>query len=469
MAIGNFLQSAIELTAVPKRKAAANVDPIRDVAPNSPTTAVLEVHTSNEIAIDVGPSQGGTLTVAEDSELPMTKYQLRRSRLQLGALCWGMFLLGWTDGTTGPLLPKIKSVFDVGFTLVSLIFVFACFGYITGALMNVVLSERLAFGKITAAVLQVVSPNFAVFVLAFVLNGFGSALQDSQANGFVASLKDGGELKMGVLHASYVESLYVYLGFGALVAPLVATQFSHLERWSFHYLISLGLALSNFAGLAMVFRFRTHDECLVEIGQAPGEKSASEHSTFRQILGLRFVHLLAIFILIYVGIEVTIGGWIVTFVIDVRGGGPSSGYISSGFFGGLTVGRIALLWVNRKLGGRRAIALYGLLAIVFELILWLVPSQISTIISVTIIGILLGPIFPLAMNHAGRVLPKWLLTSSIGWIAGFGQAGSALLPFMTGAISSKWGIQSLQPLLVIMMVIMIGVWAIVPSQVRRVD
>jgi len=32
--------------------------------------------------------------------------------------------------------------------------------------------------------------------------------------------------------------------------------------------------------------------------------------------------------------KVTIGGWIVTFIIDVRGGGPSSGYISAGFFGG---------------------------------------------------------------------------------------------------------------------------------------
>lgn len=27
-------------------------------------------------------------------------------------------------------------------------------------------------------------------------------------------------------------------------------------------------------------------------------------------------------------------GWIVTYVINLRGGGPSSGYISSGFFGG---------------------------------------------------------------------------------------------------------------------------------------
>ena len=72
---------------------------------------------------------------------------------------------------------------------------------------------------------------------------------------------------------------------------------------------------------------------------------------------LRAFHLMALFILVYVGTEVTLGGehmrflssfgeqlltprppffsgWIVTYVIDLRGGGPSSGYISSGFFGG---------------------------------------------------------------------------------------------------------------------------------------
>lgn len=60
-------------------------------------------------------------------------------------------------------------------------------------------------------------------------------------------------------------------------------------------------------------------------------------------------------------------GWIVTYIIDVRGGGPTSGYISTGFFGGmqhfsliyfdlsldsagLMAGRLALLWVNEKVG-----------------------------------------------------------------------------------------------------------------------
>ena len=60
-------------------------------------------------------------------------------------------------------------------------------------------------------------------------------------------------------------------------------------------------------------------ECLAQIGQEPGEKGTSEHSQFRQIMSLKTVHLLAVFILVYVGVEVTVGGWIVTFIQTVRG------------------------------------------------------------------------------------------------------------------------------------------------------
>lgn len=73
------------------------------------------------------------------------------------------------------------------------------------------------------------------------------------------------------------------------------------------------------------------------------------------------------------------------------------------------------------------------------------------------------------MNHAARILPHWLLTGqyllpisfcgprpfnrrilresgSIGWIAGLGQAGSAAIPFMTGALAASSGIWTLHPL-----------------------
>ena len=81
-----------------------------------------------------------------------------------------------------------------------------------------------------------------------------------------------------------------------------------------------------------------------------------------------------------------------------------------------------------------------------ELLIWFTPSLIGDAISISIIGLLLGPMYPITMNHSGKVLPPWILTGAIGWLAGVGQAGSALLPFMTGAVAEKWGITSLQPL-----------------------
>jgi len=133
------------------------------------------------------------------------------------------------------------------------------------------------------------------------------------------------------------------------------------------------------------------------------------------------------------------------------------------------IGRVALLWVNSKVGEQRALFIYAILAMGLELIVWLVPSLIGDAVAVSIVGVFLGPIYPIIMNEASRILPRWLLTSSIGWIAGFGQAGSAVLPFMTGALASRVGIKSLQPLLVGMMSFMIGLWWLVPWSPRRMD
>lgn len=60
----------------------------------------------------------------------------------------------------------------------------------------------------------------------------------------------------------------------------------------------------------------------------------------------------------------------------------------------------------------------------------------------------MGPMYPLVMSHTTKVLPQWLVTGSVGWIAGLGQAGSAILPFITGVVASQYGIGSLQPLYV---------------------
>ncbi|KAK0454058.1 MFS general substrate transporter [Desarmillaria tabescens] len=370
--------------------------------------------------------------------------------------------VGWNDGTAGPLIPRMQAVYDVNYTVVSLIFVLACVGFLTGAFANILLTPKLGFGKVMvlgslfqviAYTLQAPALPFPVFVIAYMINGVGLAFQDAHSNGYVACYKNNPETKMGLLHAVY--------GAGALCSPLVATQFAHLSHWSFHYLVSLGLAVLNTIFLWAVFRLRTQDECLADIGESSGERGASQHSPLRQILSLRNVHLLASFILVYVGVEFTLGGWIVTYVIELRGGGETAGYISSGFFAGLTVGRLALLWVNKLVGERRV--LFSMLSS-RSVIVWRVPSLIGSGVAVSLVGVLLGPMYPIVMNHSTRILPPWLLSGCIGWIAGFGQAGTAVFSFITGAMANTVGISSLQPMLVAMMGLMMALWAIVPSE-----
>lgn len=47
---------------------------------------------------------------------------------------------------------------------------------------------------------------------------------------------------------------------------------------------------------------------MAEAGHAPGEVDNTRENKYRQIFGTKMVHLLSIWALIYVGVEVTLGG-----------------------------------------------------------------------------------------------------------------------------------------------------------------
>ncbi|KZT62940.1 MFS general substrate transporter [Calocera cornea HHB12733] len=394
-----------------------------------------------------------------------TKWQ---ERTAIAALWWCLFMAGWNDASTGPLLPRIQENYNVNFTVVSIIFICNFIGFTSAAVLNVRLTDWWGFGatitlgaaaQVVAYALDTPAPPYPLFCIAFIINGFGIGLQDAQANTFVASLPDA-DTKMGWLHAWY--------GMGALVAPLIATQFAQLQRWSFHYLVSLIISITNLIVLILVFRFKTQGDLLgitqhhIDDAQIPGNK-------YKRMFKLKILHLLAFFALVYVGLEVTIGGWIVTYIIDVRGGSAASGYVSSGFFGGLTLGRVLLLWVNKKIGPKYVVIMYCLLCIALEIVIWFVRSIIGDALSVSIVGLLLGPIYPIIMNVSSRILPRSLLAGCIGWIASFGQVGSAVFPFITGALSQHFGVQVLEPILVGMLALLILLWAMVPTRPKADD
>ena len=91
--------------------------------------------------------------------------------------------------------------------------------------------------------------------------------QGTSANVFVGSLKAHRSTKFSIMHACYGEALSSLRtlatftrripGLGAFASPLAATHFAAERRWSFHFLVSLGIAIPNMFSVAGVYRLRT--------------------------------------------------------------------------------------------------------------------------------------------------------------------------------------------------------------------
>lgn len=161
-----------------------------------------------------------------------------------------------------------------------------------------------------------------------------------------------------------------------------------------------------------------------------------ERSRTSEALRTKVTWLCAVFLLGYVGVEVSLGGWLVTFMLKVRHAEAFAAGLTVTFFWlGITIGRIVLGFVTGRIGEKLAIAIYLLLSMGLELLFWLVPSFISSAIFSSFLGFLLGPLFPAAVVVATKLLPRNLHVSAIGFAAAFGGGGAALLPFAVGAIA----------------------------------
>ncbi|ODN96385.1 hypothetical protein L198_04099 [Cryptococcus wingfieldii CBS 7118] len=415
----------------------------------------------------------------------------RLSRVMLAVLFLVMFLLVIPE--LGGMTPRkahyyrlwkniTMRVDAVDYLVISIIWILNFVGFMTSGLTNVFLTDRLGFGIAAplgasmqglAYILMCWGSPYPLFLIAYIFNGFGLGLQDAQVNSLTARLPNA-PTKMFLMHALY--------GFGATISPFVATAFvQHIpDRVYLYFTVSLGLAVLTAALVLGVFRLRTEDqivgsrqeeveekkevsptETVQEDGPPVKKINQDSGSKMKRILKTPVVHYMAFYMVIYVGVEVTIGGWATTFLIDERGGDSNAGYVSAGYFGGLTLGRVIFIPVSKRLGPHLSIWTYTIASIVLSLIIWFTHTIVGNAVCFALVGVFLGPMYPLVMNVVTEVLPGELQGGTIGWIASLGQAGSAMMPFITGAIAEKYGVWILQPLSIAFLAASLVLWMFV--------
>lgn len=152
-------------------------------------------------------------------------------------------------------------------------------------------------------------------------------------------------------------------GVGGVVGPLIATALvSRGYVWSRFYFVELGLASLNFCLLPWTFwNYEVEAEALppaqprqqTEI-QPKANGLRRRMNAARTLLSNRPTVLGAVFIFAYQGAEVAISGWIISFLVQFRHGSPDKvGYVTSGFWAGITIGRLSLSFLAHRIGERR--------------------------------------------------------------------------------------------------------------------
>ncbi|KAK4190319.1 major facilitator superfamily domain-containing protein [Podospora australis] len=375
---------------------------------------------------------------------------------------YAFILMGMTDGAIGALLPYIERYYSISYTVVSLVFLSPFIGYLLAALLNNLIHHY--FGQVGIAVLGplcrlvgilplVFHPPYPALPVVLLFTGFGNGIEDSAWNAWVGNMHNANEL-LGFLHGAY--------GLGATIGPLIATAMvtkGNLDWWYFYY-VMLGLDAVALVLLTGAFWRATAKVYREQFLDATGGK----RTTTRTVLKNPITWLLALFLLGYVGAEVSLGGWIVTFMLKVRHVEEFWAGLSVTFFWlGLTVGRVVLGFVTGKMGEKLAISIYLLLSVAMQILYWLVPNFAASVTFATFLGFFLGPLFPAAIVAATKLLPSDYHVSAIGFAAAFGGGGAALFPFAVGAIAQSKGVEVLQPFCLAMLIFILLMWWMLPG------
>src|SRR5581483_2126401 len=279
----------------------------------------------------------------------------RPSSTTLLALAFlGFVSLGLPDGLLGVAAPSIRASFAVAPEEFGALLVAFAAGYLSSSFASGAILARIGVGTLLALSCLLTAASLAMYAAApwwwwmvagGSLSGLGAGAIDSGINTYAATRHS--PRTVNWLHACY--------GVGAMSGPVLMTSVLAAGRsWRFGY------ALVGAAQLALAAAFAA-TRTFWPSAAAPDDDAGSEASAdagdaalparVRQTLARPVVWLGIAIFLVYTGLEATVAVWGFSFLTQARGIAlTTAGWWLSGFWLGLTAGRVAFGWVGGRGG-----------------------------------------------------------------------------------------------------------------------
>jgi fucose permease len=365
-------------------------------------------------------------------------------------------LIGINLGGGGVLLPAQIDDYGVDKTTMGAIFWATSLGYGLSAAANGPLIHRFgvrayllcgAAVALAAAVAIAVRVPFPLFVVLQGALGFGIGGLEAALNSYLSTLER---------PTALLNSLHAFFGVGAVIGPLVAaTMLSQGYAWTTFYVLIAALIAPLVAGLLLYPRTAKPDP-------------ADAPPRYSRALVHRGVWLGGLFLALYVGVEISVGNWTVSFLTEDRGYGlVTAGWAVSGYWMGLTAGRFVLNRLFERFGvgavGMITACLVG--TVVSAAAVWLVPG--GAIVGLALLGFSLGPMYPTMIAVMPRLVPAALVATAIGLVVSLSVGGGALFPFLAGAFAQRFGTWSLFPLAIGLTGLVAVVWWLIARRLAR--
>lgn len=330
----------------------------------------------------------------------------------------------------GPLLPSLMARWSLSDSEAGALFTAQFLMAVLSSVLVVLFMRRFRAWHVMvtgyllcgAGALGLAAPYWQMGFAGACTYGFGLGLVNPTANLAAATLMPGRA-------AIAINLLNFFFSIGATFAPPVVAAF--VDRgWSQWF--PLAVSLPILMGAALASRSFVPDYQVSRPGDAgsPGRKASAR---------VPFAILSMAILFVYVGVEVSSGGWVSTFLQRVVGASPVlAASAPSALWGAVLLSRLGTVWLLRSMGVATVLALGIGLALLGSTAMLVVPSAPAVLAAIALVGLGLGPIFANTLayflDHFGEGADR--LT---GFLFASGGVGGALLPLLIGRLSDASG------------------------------
>jgi fucose permease len=335
--------------------------------------------------------------------------------------------LGLVGAALGPSLPYLAQQTGSQLSQVSLLFTAFSLGYLLGSYQGGHTYDRVPGHRVMAAALIVMAAMLALiplvpwlWLLAAVWLVLGLA---------AGALDVGGNTLLVWVHGDrvgpFMNGLHFIWGVGALLSPLVIARAIGLTGGLVGaFWVLAALMLPGVIGLLRL--------------ASPNHERAAEDGPGKQNHHL-LVALGVLFFFLNVGAEASFGGWIFTYAMTMDlGDATTAAYLTSGFWGALTLGRLLAVPISARVRPRYILvgSLLACLAGLAVILLW--PGSAAALWSGTLgMGLGMASIVPSTLSLVGRHVP--ISGRITGWFFVGASAGGMSLPWLIGQLFESSG------------------------------